>query len=285
LPKTQNRNHKKHLLPIIGFLMISAACALLLILPGETLAQQDLDATCLECHEEIGQAFAALPHAAGVSCTACHGDAELHLEEGGGPNIFAFKEGDPANRKADLCLTCHVKSNPRYMASPHAKAALDCTACHAVHARTGNPAQLKLAEPKNCTICHEDITAQFQLNERHRLQEGILTCTSCHDPHEPSARGRLAGFKHESCLICHTDKGGPFLYEHEASRIEGCSSCHEVHGSPNRRLLTHQSIADLCFSCHGMAPSWHARFDSYSTKCTTCHVTIHGSNLSRIYIK
>jgi DmsE family decaheme c-type cytochrome len=281
----QTTNPKKNLLPILGF-MILAAGAFLLMSPAETMAHQDQDfETCLDCHEDVVKAFSAMPHAAGGSCTGCHGNAEEHLEEGGGPNIFAFKDTDSANSKAGKCLTCHVKSNPRYMASPHGKAAMDCTACHSAHARTGNPAQLRMAEPKSCTVCHENVMAEFQLNERHRLVEGIMTCTSCHDPHEPSARERLGGFKHEACLKCHTDKGGPFLHEHDASRIEGCSSCHEVHGSPNRRMLTHQSIADLCFSCHGAAPSWHARFDHYSSNCTTCHSTIHGSNLSKIFIK
>jgi predicted CXXCH cytochrome family protein len=112
-----------------------------------------------------------------------------------------------------------------------------------------------------------------------------LECTTCHDQHSPATGQRLGGFKHESCLKCHTDKGGPFLYEHGASRIEGCRACHEVHGSPNKHMLTHQSVSDLCFSCHVMAPSFHARFDSYSTNCTVCHATVHGSNLSKIFLK
>ena len=260
----------------------------LVFLAGGLLAAanpvQDVEA-CADCHDEIAKAFTAMPHAAGQSCTACHGDAETHLEEGGGPNIFAFKDTDTSNAKTQMCLTCHSKTHPRYLASPHAKAAMDCTSCHAVHAKSGNHAQLAMEEPKGCTVCHEDVAAQFQLNERHRLQEGILSCSSCHDPHEPSARARLGGFKHEACISCHTDKGGPFLYEHGASRIEGCGACHEVHGTPNRRMLTHQSISDLCFSCHAAAPSFHSRFDSYTSNCTTCHPTIHGSHLSKIFLK
>jgi predicted CXXCH cytochrome family protein len=86
-------------------------------------------------------------------------------------------------------------------------------------------------------------------------------------------------------LQCHTDKSGPYLFEHGASRIEGCTACHEVHGSPNRHMLTQQSISDLCFSCHTHAVSWHSRFNSTSTNCTVCHSTIHGSNLSKIFLK
>ena len=96
---------------------------------------------------------------------------------------------------------------------------------------------------------------------------------------------RLGGFKDEACIRCHTDKGGPFLFEHGSSRVEGCTICHEPHGSPNRHLLITQSISDLCFSCHTFAPAFHKGFDSRTTNCTSCHSTIHGSNLSRIFIK
>jgi DmsE family decaheme c-type cytochrome len=240
--------------------------------------------TCAECHEDMAKVFLSTPHSANT-CVACHDDPEKHLEEGGGPNIFAYTPDDFSNEKSKKCLTCHTRSNARYLASPHGKSSMDCTTCHVVHAEKTMPALLRTSPLKNCSTCHQDVFAQFQLNERHRLQEGILNCSTCHDPHEPSARERLGGFKHESCLACHTDKGGPFLYEHGASRIEGCTSCHEVHGSPNRHMLTHQNTADLCFSCHGVAPDWHSRFDSYSTNCTVCHVTIHGSNLSKIFLK
>lgn len=238
--------------------------------------------TCGDCHEDTVKAFASKPHAAidTNTCTGCHGDAELHLQEEGGPTIFAFKTEDVPNTKTKKCLSCHSKSNPRYLASPHGKASMDCTTCHSVHA--GNT---KVSGTKSCYMCHEEVFAKFQLNERHRLQEGILECTTCHNPHEPSARERLAGFKHESCLKCHTDKGGPYLYEHGASRVEGCTACHEVHGTPNRHMLTHYGSSDLCFSCHTFAPSWHSRFTSEGTNCTVCHSTIHGSNLSRIFLK
>jgi DmsE family decaheme c-type cytochrome len=263
--------------------------AILLLFPilnAKTPAlQQETGAdVCAECHDDIAHDFHAQPHA-GNNCVACHGDPEMHLGEGGGPNIFAFGTEESANDKSTRCLTCHSKSTGRYFASPHGKSAMDCLSCHAIHAEEVKPGLLKTSELKNCYTCHQDVFSQFQLNERHRLQEGILSCSSCHDPHKPSSMERLGGFKHEACLTCHTDKGGPFLYEHEASRIEGCKACHEVHGSPNRHMLTHQSVADLCFSCHVLAPDWHSRFDSYSTNCTFCHATIHGSHLSKIFLK
>jgi DmsE family decaheme c-type cytochrome len=241
--------------------------------------------TCLDCHEDLAKTFWSNPHSELSSCTACHGDAQRHLEEGGGPTIFAFKSEDIPREKSEKCLTCHLKTNPRFFASPHGKGSLDCTTCHVMHSEKTRPHLLESSSTRSCYSCHQDIFSLFQLNERHRLQEGIMGCTTCHNPHEPATRERLAGFKHESCLKCHTDKGGPFLYEHGASRIEGCEACHEVHGTPNRHMLTHQSTSDLCFSCHAEAPSFHSRFDSRTTNCTVCHSTIHGSNLSQIFLK
>jgi len=240
---------------------------------------------CAECHEDVAKIFASKPHARQGSCTACHGDADTHLSEGGGLNIFAFKDTDIPNVKSEKCTSCHTKTNSKFFASPHGKAAMDCTTCHMIHSEETKPFQLKTSSVKNCYSCHQDVFSEFQLNERHRLQEGILECTTCHDPHVPATRERLSGFNNEACIRCHTDKGGPFLHEHEASRIEGCRSCHVVHGSPNRHMLTHHSISDLCFSCHTMAPSFHSRFTSEGTNCTTCHATIHGSNLDRLFLK
>jgi len=266
---------------LIGFIVL--ALAVTGFLAGAKPATQESDIeTCADCHDELAQTFMSKPHSAiqENTCTSCHGDAEVHLEEGGGANIFAFKADDMTNEKTEKCLDCHTKSNSRFMASPHGKSSLDCTTCHTVHG-----GDIKPSPTKSCYTCHEDVFSQFQLNERHRLQEGIMSCSDCHNPHEPATRERLGGFKHQSCLKCHTDKGGPFLHEHEASRIEGCSTCHEVHGTPNRHMLTHQSTSDLCFSCHTFAPDWHSRFGSTTTNCTVCHATIHGSNLSKIFLK
>lgn len=254
--------------------------------------------SCVECHEDFAKTYMAEPHAVidakgmaaalGVenSCATCHSKAADHMEEGGGvDNILAFSATDTPGEKTKSCLACHNDSNARFMASPHGKAAMDCTSCHVIHAENPNPSLLKTSTTKSCYVCHEDVFSEFQLNERHRLQEGIMSCTTCHNPHEPAVRERLAGFKHQKCLECHTDKGGPFLHEHGASHIEGCQACHTVHGSPNRHMLTHQSISDLCFSCHAAAPSWHSRFNSNTSNCTSCHATIHGSNLSKIFLK
>jgi DmsE family decaheme c-type cytochrome len=140
--------------------------------------------------------------------------------------------------------------------------------------------------------CHAETVSDFAFNERHRLTEGILECTSCHDPHSRENRSLLGGFQHEQCATCHNDKGGPFIFEHAASRVEGCTACHSPHGSPNRHMLTHQSVAELCYTCHAEVPQFHSgfspvgppRFD-LDTQCVNCHLTIHGSNLDPLFLR
>lgn len=280
-------------------LLLLTAPILMVSLSVTPLSGQEKETPiCLDCHDIRAEGYKANLHSiidtkniaadynAEYSCAVCHLEWEQHLEEGGGTDtILGFNATELPSIKNKQCLQCHSKSHPRFTASIHGKSSLDCTTCHIIHASSPNPTLLKTSPAKACYDCHNNVFAQFQLNERHRLQEGILSCTTCHDPHEPSARERLGGFKHQSCLQCHTDKGGPFLFEHGASRIEGCTACHEVHGSPNRHMLTHQSISNLCFSCHTFAPSWHSRFTHDTSNCTICHSTIHGSNLDRIFLK
>jgi predicted CXXCH cytochrome family protein len=157
------------------------------------------------------------------------------------------------------------------------------------------PVQQTAKDTETCGQCHEEVVKGFA--QKPHAAIGAASCTSCHTgsekhiqeggganifafkPADPSAQ------KAANCLKCHADKGGPFLYEHGSSRVEGCAVCHDSHGSPNRHMLTSQSTADLCFSCHTVAPQWHKNFSEKTTNFTSCHSTIHGSDLSKIFLK
>ncbi len=249
--------------------------------PSERPQQSE---NCSACHEDVVKAFNLIPHKK-ENCASCHQGAEKHAEEGTKESIFSFTPEKKPAEKIKPCLACHHAEAGHYSSSPHGRSNLDCTACHSIHSFPEKSSNSLNLSDKVCASCHQDVLAEFNLNERHRLREGILECISCHNPHEPTQRHQLGGFKQQACLQCHAEKGGPFLYEHGASRIEGCTACHTPHGSPNRHLLAQQSIADLCFSCHGTAPAWHSRFTSAATNCTNCHRAIHGSNLNRLFLK
>ncbi len=254
------------------------------------------DARCVSCHESATESMSfstasvaaisteaeprpfrshGTPHA-GQACSSCHTLGSLSEQSWEG------------RAGTERCQTCHGQTHPRFFASSHARAGLSCTSCHTVHSgdRVDElaPDSYLGRASQSCVECHASAVSEFTFNERHRLEEGIMECTSCHNPHEPTQRVRLGGFKDQLCAQCHVDKSAPFVFEHGASLVEGCTSCHVPHGSPNRHLLEFQSVADQCYSCHVSAPGFHARFTS-QTLCTNCHSTIHGSNLHPAFLK
>lgn len=290
--------------------------AALIVSPGSTSEAADTGGVdgmdveagvCADCHEEAVTTAHRGPHAVldrdpGLaarhevtsSCDGCHGDSTAHLETGDVDALFSFSTDRTATERSARCLSCHATDQPRFHATSHAQMGLDCTSCHRVHAEDAGPAMLAFdtSQPlldldpasTTCSSCHARALADFEFNERHRLQEGILGCQDCHDPHAPSNRRLLGGFKQQQCAQCHADKSGPFVFEHGSVMVDGCVSCHEPHGGPNRHQLTFQRVADLCYSCHIAVPGFHARFTN-ETVCTNCHSTIHGSNFHPAFLQ
>lgn len=252
---------------------------------------------CAACHGDVVESFHGA-HAGLASCADCHGDATAHVESGGTvESIFSFGPDRPTLAKAQVCLECHGDQHSRFPGSPHAMAGIGCSECHTAHGETAaGPNQLRPAAgidrpmesltlaSTTCRECHGAVFSQFELAEGHRLQEGILGCESCHNPHEPTARGMLAGALQPGCADCHGDKTGPFVFEHGSSMVEGCVACHTPHGSTNRHMLKFQRTAELCYSCHPQVPGFHARF-TLDTVCTNCHTSIHGSNFHDAFLE
>jgi DmsE family decaheme c-type cytochrome len=304
--------HRLCAILVLAFWTLAAAPA-----GGQSAAASDAPLTerlCNACHRDKFEASGRNAHIAlfspesqqrtghAIGCTNCHGDVSRHISAGGGRGtVFAFRT-EPVSERNEVCLGCHRASHPTFDRSPHARAGLACTNCHSQHAG-GSTALLRApdvpqelaplgAASRLCFDCHSAPFAELALNEHHRLREGALECTSCHDPHAPATRSLLGGFKQQQCADCHADKSGPFVFEHAASRTEGCTACHTPHGSPNRHLLAHQRIAELCLTCHAAVPQFHAGFNAAApprfgldTQCTSCHSAIHGSNFHPFFLR
>src|SRR5258708_37678790 len=111
-----------------------------------------------------------------------------------------------------------------------------CNSCHSIHKAPGNAKSLLAKRQADlCYGCHSSVRDQFSMPFKHRVNEGFIQCTDCHNPHgafnptwNMAARPRMtdqAEANEEPCLKCHVDKRGPFIYEHASVRIEGCERC------------------------------------------------------------
>jgi DmsE family decaheme c-type cytochrome len=275
---------------------------------------------CRDCHADIWKSFNRNPHFKSIAsgketpentgCEGCHGPGGDHFDAGGTKEtIRAFSQLAP-QKVLDACLRCHSQtlSRSNIRRSVHTGEEVVCTNCHSVH---------KPATPKNllakkqtdlCYSCHTNVRAEFSMPFKHRVNEGSIQCTDCHNPHGTSAatwrgasRPRMvdqAQANEEPCLKCHIDKRGPFVFEHAAVRVDGCETCHNPHGSTNPRLMKRPTVFTMCLECHNgrpgfgrtttgvpeQTPSHNMALPRYQN-CTTCHVRIHGSNADQMYLR
>jgi DmsE family decaheme c-type cytochrome len=258
--------------------------------------------TCTTCHGDLSKEFASNPHTRlalmhggkGVTCESCHGSGKAHVESGGvATKIFQFTKATP--KQVDKkCLACHVGEHPNFERTAHGEALVSCTSCHSVHKFEAQTVMLKTKQPTLCYQCHTDVKPAFAQPFHHRVNEGLIKCTDCHDPHgtfQPKLL-HISATQDAICTKCHIDTLGPFVYEHPPIKTEGCTSCHSPHGSPNPRLLIRSNVNSLCLQCHSPSmnftapgtPSFHNQANQYQA-CTVCHVQIHGSNASSVFFK
>lgn len=288
---------------------------------------------CLVCHEDLGKAFLKSRHGSlendasrgwkGQSCESCHGPGAKHGEAAEAKFILNHVKASP--READAsCLTCHKNQSTHAgrISGSHAKVLVSCVSCHSVHHSVGDPAAplfrgfggnrpaglARLGLPVSresrvnelCSSCHMGAWADFQRPHTHSLAQGAMSCVDCHNPHGTSRPFGLNSTARTTnaepgCFKCHADKRGPFTFEHAPVRIEGCSACHESHGSANPRMLNRAEVSNLCLECHSNTPAVTNRTGTLGTvatgfhdlrlplyrNCTSCHVKVHGSHINR----
>jgi predicted CXXCH cytochrome family protein len=298
--------------------------------PPEYSAQDYVGAeTCKGCHEEQTAHFNRTKHAKlsqvsswkdkVVGCESCHGPGKAHVEGGGDKTKIRTFENESAKQVSENCLSCHAgkEEHNNYRRGEHWRNDVGCIDCHSPH--SGAPAgtaagsltlvspasvdkpdistlkMLKASQPQLCMNCHREVKSQFSMPFHHRVPEGTMKCSDCHNPHGgfELKQARLASGADASCLKCHKDKQGPFVYEHAPLKTEGCTACHSPHGSGNPKLLKRSTVTQLCLECHSNAheigapgtPSFHNIATARFRNCTTCHMKIHGSQNHVFYFR
>lgn len=217
----------------------------------------------------------------------------------------------------ETCGACHEKQVKDFKLASHSRLTLRtpagdeveglaCEACHgagSLHVDAGggkgkfvvNTGQMAEA----CYECHLEKRAEFSLPYHHPIKEGRMNCLACHDVHGADTlkpKGLFVGRDNDGCATCHREQARPRVFEHEAMR-EGCTVCHNAHGSINDKLLTERDN-NLCLKCHaqvvapaapagsvqigafphaGIPPQLLRQGNCYSAGC---HTAVHGSDVN-----
>lgn len=157
---------------------------------------------CVGCHTttfEIDKTNNALTNVqANVNCEACHGPARKHVELA------------RAHKTKDAVAAIQVKR-------PGPDEIALCGSCHRLPADM-EPDRLQRYPP---------ILTRFQpvglLQSRcFKASEGRMSCSTCHDPHEPASARTTAGYE-SVCLSCHSRKSDRIC---TVSPRADCIRCH-----------------------------------------------------------
>jgi cytochrome b subunit of formate dehydrogenase len=233
------------------------------------------DASCIACHEEVGErarSQVGLHGRWGRGCAGCHADHGERIirfdERGFNHDLAAFRlEGAHRGLACERCHEERGRGSRRYLGLAAA-----CSGCHA------DPHAPSLGG--DCRHCHEedawtpvapsfdhDLDTRFPLDARH----GPLACASCHagDDALQLRRGRwdaAAAERGFPCEDCHAVEGEALAGKLPAGDARNpsphlgkvaCDGCHRL--EPVART-------EPCSECHprdydGLAIDWRARLD------------------------
>lgn len=231
-------------------------------------------------------------------CQSCHGSVTEHLADPTDISKLVSFKGKPAQETSAKCLECHsyTAEHSNFSRSVHLQNNVGCVDCHSPHHAKESEQLMREKAPQLCYGCHLEAKQQFTRTFHHRVNEGLVNCVDCHNPHGSNTvhQLRTTSAEDQVCFKCHTDKQGPFVYEHAAVKIEGCVACHTPHGSSNPKLLKRSQVNLLCLECHSLTtdigggapatPTFHNQAQKYQA-CTLCHTQIHGSNFDPFFFK
>lgn len=292
------------------------------VLAADTPDPKSIEAmnVCIQCHNEnwnkpILSLFQTKHGVKGdprtPGCQTCHGMSAKHLESPvNAPDVKYTKNStNTPEERTEKCLACHKgEMRTRWDGSTHQARGIVCANCHDIH-RPQQRVLSKATQPEVCYTCHKEQRADFQKVSHMPVPEGKMACSDCHNPHG-SAGPKLMKMNtvRETCLQCHAEKRGPFLFEHQPV-VEDCTNCHLPHGS-NQQTLLKTRPPFLCQECHdgpmggattgahgpsiaglnnaqtGYAPKPNATTGVMGSpsnqktgrSCIGCHTMIHGTN-------
>ena len=255
--------------------------------------------TCVGCHTGYDGTVEKTKHGfkgnsrtpmAQQGCESCHGPGEAHASDPEKVKPVQFDKV-PAQQANAQCQTCHNRGeHGLWDGSQHENRNVKCADCHSVHSSEGPVLMRAKTQQLTCAKCHQTITNKQQRFNHMPVREGKMACSSCHNVHgSVNVKLLRAGTTvDQSCTSCHTEKRGPFLWEH-APVVDSCTTCHDSHGSNNDRMLV-SKLPFLCQRCHVTSRHPPTVYEGltlqtsqnankmFGKSCANCHQQVHGSN-------
>ena len=184
-----------------------------------------IQSSCLRCHMSGVQPsdpgtinrYTGAPFLhGGITCEACHGNAQQHVSSHGKEPIVNPARLSPERRDA-VCISCHLEGD----------VSVERAGRSALTYRPGDPISDYLAfyvyRDNNLTARGVSEVEQLAQSTCKRMSGDQMSCTSCHDPHfTPPPEQRVAFFR-AKCLACHSQPR--FAASHHLENPD-CTSCH-----------------------------------------------------------
>jgi predicted CXXCH cytochrome family protein len=238
---------------------------------AESIAQENLQKTCFDCHNEL-TSNKIIHSPAQESCETCHEATGVeHPSETNGFNLV--------DKEPNLCYVCHeaqnTKKNVHY---PIADG--QCVICHSPHSSKYSYLLLKPSSDKLCYECHDNQAPTDKIVHAP-IEAG--SCEDCHNPHQSDNSLFLKKKSPKLCMECHS-------YLAEEKKVvhypfdEDCLNCHKSHNSKEKSLLIDKTPG-LCYNCHddvGTKKNVHKPVKDGD--CSSCH-SPHASNNNVLLLK
>ncbi|MFZ0744115.1 MAG: cytochrome c3 family protein [Terracidiphilus sp.] len=201
-----------------------------------------IDPGCLHCHAsgvspslpDARNHYAAAPFAdGGITCAACHGDANAHLASRGKVHMLDIDRLKPVRRDS-VCLTCHLEGQAAVVREGKNLAdfvpgddLFDYALFFVYKSASGSGGRA---------------VSQWEAllkSECMQKSGGRMTCTTCHDPHGSPPPEERVTFYRQRCLQCHHEAG--FAKNHHPENPD-CTVCHMAR--PPSNDIAHEQITD-----------------------------------------
>lgn len=197
---------------------------------------------CMSCHNgfielpnhtgETGTRFPAqLP--AGIDCQRCHGPGQAHVTAA--RNGFSLEQirqtiVNPARltpeRQLEVCMQCHLETTTLKLPASLLRAGREVFSY-----RPGEPLAAYILHFDRATKSPERFefaSAAYQLRQSacFKQSKDKLTCTTCHNPHEPSDTPSAQQRYVTACLTCHQTTLPKLIAARKHTSEQNCASCH-----------------------------------------------------------